>query len=198
MNCPTCVVGELKLSGSHEFCINCGFIVFKMTQDYIDVCAKVLGVLVSNTIFSDNKAMEEQMVTLIERHLPKLDSWLSTISNGYHELIQTMRDQVKAHAINLQIEGTMLNEEKDTSIVCRCGNKVNFSFGTKLTELECDECGAEFYAEPGKSFKPVFQCKCHSITYTVIDPNSSTVLVTCDECAMIYIKDDKVFIPVAQ
>lgn len=101
--CPNCKVGNFTVSGSHQFCDKCGLVLFVMTGEYIEECAKLVAILVSNTKFVTKEAFEQGISNLIATHVPMLDQWLATVAQGLDAFMHDIRNTIMTHAVNLQL-----------------------------------------------------------------------------------------------
>lgn len=135
--CPVCIIGTLKVSGSHMYCNKCTFSTFTMTQDYIDVCAKVVGLLISNTQFESMPKFHLHIDQLVEAHLPKLHLFMDSITTGYSIFMVSFTDVAIAHAVNVTI-GPSFN--------CSCGSTTYEEPELQAAQrlAYCGECGAPY------------------------------------------------------
>ena len=184
--CPVCITGSMVLSGAHKFCSNCGFVKFEVNDDYIEASAKFLASLVSNTRFYRPDAYYNILEEHVEKHLPQLQAWLSSIANGHSELMQRIADTAKSHAINLVIDEEVHGyEEESNDIVCPCG-KDEFQF-TSVGRLVAKCCQTNYrFDTESNQYEPEFICDCSSLQYDFVDESN---LVICSACQDRYVYD---------
>jgi hypothetical protein len=125
------------ISGQHQYCDNCGMILFQVTDEYIEDSCRLLGSLVSNTKYENYETFKEGVRVLIGMHLPMLEGWLSTITYGCDKMYAGMLNTIRTHAINLEIPDadTLAPAIKDTEETIQVYN----GDGTKVLEFKRKE-----------------------------------------------------------
>lgn len=183
--CFVCKTGNMTLSGSHLYCDSCSFTRFVVTNDYIDACVVVLADLVSNTQFNNRKDVANALFEHIEKHLPMLDQYLNTVTNGQKNLGGILFSAVEAQAINLKIGTEHINPvEVAKKLVCACGDN-RFHSPNKVSEVVCTSCNAPYdYKEDTGMFEPRFLCKCGYTSWYDEDDH----LILCKQCDKPYMK----------
>jgi hypothetical protein len=196
MKCFVCKTGNLTASGCNEYCDNCSFSRFIVTDLYIDSCIVVLAELVSNTKFDNEQALRNFVRNSITSHLPKLNEFMFNFTGEVTPFTNALVDGIKAQAVNLHIGEEVHNfVEKGRDLRCSCGNEQNFTAGPMFPEdVICDACHAVFaYNEKLGTYEPEFLCECGNMTWTLLD--DITGLCECKECntAFIHNHSDKIF-----
>lgn len=180
MKCLLCKTGNVVLSGSFEYCDNCRYCRFVVTDDYIDACTKVLAVLMSNTNFNDSEAAAYFVNEHIKNHLPKLFDFLTSLENGMQQLTDEIIKLTFDQAVNLQIGGKIVGEsEEPDDLVCQCGCTVFKPIDNFKTM--CMGCGALYKSssETNGRYEPEFLCECG---YAAYETEEGTNLVHCKGC----------------
>ncbi len=187
-SCPSCNTGKLELSGAHLYCNKCSYSQFVANNDYIDACAVVVGSLLSNTAFSNDRGVMEVVERYIYMHLPQLYSFMQSLAQGQQTFLKNFTEASKTQAINLQVGVHIHNkEEKARDLRCQCGSDT-FNM-VKVGELVCDHCDAKYeYDEDDGSYQPYFLCKCGQATYEEIDEPG---LIACKGCGSLHLHDSK-------
>lgn len=182
--CPVCGIDSLHLSGSHLYCQNekCIYVAFTVTDVYIEACKVLLGALISNTEYTDERGYVAHIHYLIEKHLPMLNNYINQISEGTYEFIKKIADDVVPHAINTTIGPVKHNiEELPNDLKCSCGCSDFSRYKDLLSQLHCRACGALFlFNIDTNRYMPEFICyKCGSNKY--ID-DGDELIVSCSNC----------------
>ena len=188
--CPVCKSGKVVQSGTHEYCNNCNYSQFMLTDNYIDSCVNVMATLTSNTRFASKEVYQNIVRQHIYKHLPVLSYWLNTLQHEAN-FIDRFCEDTMTQAINLVIDQEVINEEKNNDLVCQCGCS-SFNLVTQR-ELTCVDCGALFeYDEAQGIYVPYFLCSCGNVKYEEIDLSG---LCECTQCQTAYIhdKEHKIF-----
>lgn len=185
--CPTCLIGDLKQSGSHIYCNSCTYRRFEITHDYLDTACLLLAVLISNTHFKDEAALVSTVYSYIGRHVPHMQQWFDSIVSGSPETLATIVDRVRASAVNVVIgeQPVGTQEEPSTDLVCSCGCKTFIMH--EVGKLFCERCVSPYLVnqDDGKYY-PVFKCgECGSSSCIHVDSN----VHECSECLTTYVFD---------
>jgi hypothetical protein len=185
MKCPICAAAT-KQSGAHIYCIQCDYIEFTVTSDYLEASKAFIGALVSNTVYPTAQQYGSSVYGLIEQHLPMLESYFNRVVNRQQELFQKFAEDVIPHAVNLQIGPEKHNlEELPQDLVCSCGC-TEFTFSKLgIGKILCNNCMAEFQFKVNNNrFMPTFACSvCGCNSKEEIDE----VLSQCSNCKSAYI-----------
>jgi len=181
--CLACSTGVLKQSGNHMYCDSCEFSSFIVTDGYVDACSAVIGLLISNTEFSNEEQLKLFVLTLIDKHLPMLANYMHTIVSNKEGLLKVIVEAAKIHAVNLVIGDDVMNE-KDDDLVCTCGSE-QFSMEAP-GKLRCIKCGDSYaYNEESQLYERKFVCVgCGHTVYSVLDE----YLAICNKCSLGYFK----------
>lgn len=183
MKCYVCKSGNLSITGCHEYCDNCNFSRFVITEGYIDSCVYVLSELVSNKTFVDDSALYRFVGENIPVHTPKLLEIYQ--ANG---IMDTLIQEIKTQAINLHVGVEAYNEKTDKrkDLVCQCQCS-EFSPGPLYPkEILCKSCQAKYiHDETTGMYEPEFLCECGCVTWQLIDDASG--LSMCADCNAAYI-----------
>jgi hypothetical protein len=172
MRCYTCKTGKLTVSGCHEYCDNCGFSRFVVTDNYIDSCIVVLSQLVSNTKFNSKQYLKNFMEQAIKTHLPKLNEFIGNLTGDIAPFVNQLVESTTVQAINLQVDEEVHNEvEQGRDLQCQCGNNSEWTYGPKFpSQLFCDECGAEYVINQELGiYEPHFLCGCGGASFELVD-----------------------------
>lgn len=185
--CALCKTGKVTSSGSHDFCDNCGYSAFKVTDDYIHVCSNLLATLCSNTKFVMKEDYEAILERYIYMHLPRLYNWLETIATGRQRALADIAEVVQQSAVNLQIGHDINNpQEAANDLACQCGSD-DFAIQTAAM-IVCMNCTAVYkYDKDRGIYYPEFLCSCKWASYEEIDSRSG--LVACNNCSKAYVHD---------
>lgn len=192
MKCYVCKSGNLIKSGCNEYCDNCSFSRFIVTESYIDSCVVVLAELVSNTKFDTDAALSSYVRNAVTHHLPKLNEFMVNLTGEVQPFVNVLVDGVRSQAINLHIGEEVHNEvEEDDSIKCSCGNNDSFSKGPNYPkDVLCNQCDAKFiYSEETYRYEPEFLCECGSTQWELLD--DITGLCICKSCSTAYVHNHK-------
>jgi hypothetical protein len=185
MKCYVCKSGNLVASGCHEYCDNCSFSRFIVTENYIDSCVALLGELVSNTRFDNEVALSKFVFHQIKDHLPKLHSFMEDVADS-SSFVYMLMDGIKSQSINLQIDSSMINAKEDDSFKCSCGSESAQQLSAH--EIVCTQCGCKyFYSEENGRYEPEFICECGCTSY---EQEDGSALANCTQCYTLYVHDE--------
>lgn len=174
--CPLCEKGQLTRSGAHDYCSDCVYTGFNITEDYKHACNNVLATLCSNTKFGSQSDYEGLLERHMFMHMPRYYNWLESVTTGRMRMLSKIAEEVKQSAINLQIGHDINNpEEAANDLVCQCGSN---AFKTYLlpSRLVCESCDALYvYNENEGIYMPEFLCRCGYAAYEVLEDRKSVV-----------------------
>lgn len=187
MKCFVCKTGNLSVSGCHEYCDNCNFSRFVVTEDYIDSCVLVLASLCSNTKFNNETGLMSFIHMNIESHLPRLHDFMKTMTGDPYLFLKMIMDDTLSQAINVQLGDAKVNAvEKGRDLQCACGC-TDFQPGEKYPlEVWCKYCMAKFiFNNELGIYEPEFVCECGYMAWDTVDKESG--LSECMHCNAAYI-----------